>query len=66
MKKNITTTSSIYMRKNLNGAKGLDQLGQGAFQHHNVGRSLFQLIQAAQPRDAAAAAGAGAGGTGRS
>lgn len=51
------------MRKNLNGAKGLDQLGQGAFQHHNVGRSLFQLIQAAQPRDAAAA---GAGGTGRS
>ena len=51
------------MRKNLNGAKGLDQLGQGAFQHHNVGRSLFQLIQVAQPRDAAAA---GAGGTGRS
>ena len=31
--------------QNLNGAMGLDQLGQGAFQHHNAGRSQLRPVQ---------------------
>lgn len=37
--------------QNLNGAMGLDQLGQGAFQHHNAGRSQLRPVRAARGLD---------------
>lgn len=37
----------IIWKNLINGAMGLDQLGQVVFQLHNAGQSPFQLVQAA-------------------